>query len=634
MEHDLTEELDVSIDIYDRKYFEQHANDNAATIAAFHDHLKPAVAFLDDLKGPSFPENAPIKNAQAVCAFLGQELERRIGTVKTLEGVCDGLILWALEGTDPDKQIFMSEDEIIRKVEGVIPTAKNFFRGQVAARLKMLCAKSAGLRQVNFHKKNNGYCLPYQTREAIRTNTLADEKLKLDMTASFVERLEDLGAAKLGNDVYVKIPKLLHTTLEKVFEQQGYDAARHFLDDEQEDAIKPAAVVEIAGQCVRNSDVKQKQREDVLELMKRVLSGVFYNSKEIERQYCSRLARTYILLFTIRNVPEVIEYFNTMAKSFELYVGTDMIVRAMSEYCLRPEDQMACNAFKIIKQAGSRLLLTEPTLEEVHSHIWASEREYMSTYHDIEQMVDIALASQSDRILIRAYYYAKLDKEPKRSKSWAQYIGNFLTYAKMDGPVSAASMQSLKDTLCARFGFEFVGREAMEKGISKDDLEKLTAKIFELRSGNDKGQEKVRARNDALHILRVNQDRVRDDKAGGNPFGYRSWWLTQEVKSGAAAAAVFPKRKHIRYIMRPEFLINYIAYNPTNAEVRSSLETIFPSLHGVRLGTRMNQKMLDKVIEKIRAAQQSDPARAQALLAEYGNELKAAQTREYLTKFD
>ena len=76
---------------------------------------------------------------------------------------------------------------------------------------------------------------------------------------------------------------------------------------------------------------------------------------------------------------------------------------------------MTANALKIIRQAGSTLYLAESTLHELHSHIHAADREYQNTYFDIEAHVDYALASQSDRILIRAYYYSKLNTaNPKR----------------------------------------------------------------------------------------------------------------------------------------------------------------------------------------------------------------------------
>jgi hypothetical protein len=134
-----------------------------------------------------------------------------------------------------------------------------------------------------------------------------------------------------------------------------------------------------------------------------------------------------------------------MSKHFFLYVGSDLIIRAISEYYLAQSDQMTVNAFKILWQAGSKLILTEAMLEEVHSHIYASHLEYNNYYLDIDFVVDEALASQCDRILIRSYYYSKFDQgNPNRPRTWTQYINNFLSSAKLFGATSTVSMRSLR----------------------------------------------------------------------------------------------------------------------------------------------------------------------------------------------
>jgi hypothetical protein len=173
----------------------------------------------------------------------------------------------------------------------------------------------------------------------------------------------------------------------------------------------------------------------------------------------------------------------------------------------------------------------------------------------------------------------------------------------------------------------------MEKGIPKKDIGLLAQKIYQLRQGT-KIQDLIRAENDAVQILRVHEARKTEDKVGNDHFGYRNWWLTQETKSSTAAMLVFPKRKHIRYVMRPEFLVSYIAYNPTTAEVRASLQTIFPSIQGVRLATRIDDQTLDKAMTHLREAHQLDPARAHALVAEYGDALKTSSLRQFVTDYD
>jgi hypothetical protein len=145
VEFSLSDELGIAIHIYDRNFFVQNANHNGDAIAAFQQYVRPSLAFLDEVAAPSYPGLPPFPGARAVCAFLGQEVERRIGTTQTLEAVCDALILWALESTDPELDKFLTEDEITKKVEDVIPTAKRFFRGQIAPRLIVLPKKQKAL---------------------------------------------------------------------------------------------------------------------------------------------------------------------------------------------------------------------------------------------------------------------------------------------------------------------------------------------------------------------------------------------------------------------------------------------------------------------------------------------------------
>jgi hypothetical protein len=527
----------------------------------------------------------------------------------------------------------MSQADILAKVEAVIPTARRFLRGQIEQRLTALTTKESGSRYVNVYKRKGVYCLPYESRTAIRDSIVEDENLKLSLTQRFRERLLEQGGAELDASVLETIPSLLHKTLEIVFERQGYDAARHFLEDNGEQ-LSPKPIVQIAEEVLAESSISPALHAKVGTLMKGVMRDVFYRSNATERTYCARLARTDIMLFTIKNTPEIIEHFNSMSKNFVLYVGADIVVRAISEFYLRPEDQMTVNALKIIRQAGSKIILSAAVLEEVHSHIHASDREFDNTYAEVDHIVDRDLASESDRILIRAYYYAKLDKTlSNRPGSWGAYLNNFLTRSRMTGPTSPESMKSLRDTLVARFGLEFEDRESMESGVDQTDLQKLTDTILHLRRDQRRAQEELRARNDALHILHVLRRRKTDEKGTSSPFGYRTWWLTQETKSGLAMAMAFPAIRGIRTIMRPEFLINYIAYNPTTNEVKQSLATIFPSLLGIRLGTRMEKANFEKVMQRIREVHSTDPARALAMIVEHSDALISQNLREFVTKY-
>ena len=102
-EDELSKELRIFLRIRNRQWFITNINANAQTIEAFNSFLSPHISFLSEVGGAniikppvSFPE-------RSVVVFLGQEIDRRRGKSHLLESVTDTLILWALEGTDPDK---------------------------------------------------------------------------------------------------------------------------------------------------------------------------------------------------------------------------------------------------------------------------------------------------------------------------------------------------------------------------------------------------------------------------------------------------------------------------------------------------------------------------------------------------
>lgn len=282
LELDLSDELGVTVKIYDRNFFAQRANTSKDVEAAGVQYLRPAVNFLEEIAAPSYPVQPVFQNAQAVCAFLSHELERRIGTTKTLEGVCDGLLIWALEETDPEAGKLLTQKQILDKIENVIPTAKRFLRGQIDQRLKALSTKKAGARTVNVYTKEGAYCLPFEARKQIRESLVEDENLKLEVTDSFRKRIID-AAVDLDENVLALIPDLIHKTVEKLFEQQGYNAVRHFSDEPERGALDARSVIEVAGDIVDATKMPHPSRVKAKFLIKQVLRGALYNSEPIER---------------------------------------------------------------------------------------------------------------------------------------------------------------------------------------------------------------------------------------------------------------------------------------------------------------------------------------------------------------
>lgn len=88
--------------------------------------------------------------------------------------LADSLILFSLEGTDPDKNIFKTEKEIKAGVEKYLKFDPRLIDEKISERLEVLSTKP---RKITYHTKVNAFCLPYETRVEIAERNLKDEQL-------------------------------------------------------------------------------------------------------------------------------------------------------------------------------------------------------------------------------------------------------------------------------------------------------------------------------------------------------------------------------------------------------------------------------------------------------------------------
>lgn len=144
--------------------------------------------------------------------------------------------------------------------------------------------------------------------------------MKAKVSSGFQERITAACETLPKTDVVDKLIQILHRVLEVVFERQGFEASRHFLgaDGPQTHDTEDRYIYEIAEEELQNGGFDLDKDFHLLLAVKQSLRGIFYQSTTDEPAFCARLARTYILLFTIRNTPEIINYFNSMSKHLTL----------------------------------------------------------------------------------------------------------------------------------------------------------------------------------------------------------------------------------------------------------------------------------------------------------------------------
>ena len=618
-------ELSVIIKIRDGKWIAANINSSSATEAAFQTYLQPTIAFLGEFGGSSYLSTPNMSSTRALCVFLGQEVDRRRGKSDILEAVTDSLILWALEGTNPDLNKFLSKQEILSKVELALPAAKHFIRGIIDRRLSVLSAKgNPSGREIRWYRKENKFCLPFDMREMVREENAEDEHLKFNVTRKFVERAGrhiEPGSSSISSE---EIAELAHQAVEMTFEKEGLELAA-FVAGEGNDRSYES----IADQVEEVVDRRNLSGEDavvVKEIILAVLREAFYTSSAEERLYFGKLARTYTLLFTIQNEPRIVDYFRTMSADFVLYVGADILVRALSERYLRQEDQMTVNMLNILRDAGSSLVLTEAALEEVHSHLEGTDWEFQNYFMTIEPFVTKELVRHTPKILIRSYFYARIDPLlDERPAGWRSFIDQMCNYEDLH---SQRGRKQLQTYLQVKFGMEFVSHADLSQLADEGEVEKLARRIRP-----DKKDE-VLAVNDARQILAVYGNRKKiGEEHKPNPFGYRTWWFTHEARVRRHTGELV-RSAGAQYIMRPEFILNFIALSANTEEVRRSYATIFPTLLGVRLSSRMREEVFHHVMEKVKRAQEVDDARAQVMVSELSNQLKGDLFRRYEVEFE
>ena len=619
-EEALSEDLDLNVKIRDRKWITSNINDSPQTVAAFQSFLEPTLSFLRELGGATtIQQNVP---ARTLCVFLGQEIDRRRGDTEVLEAVTDSLILWSLEGTDPDRDIFMTRSEILDKIESALPSAKHFVRNAFDDRIATMASKGNPTgREIRWYRQEDKFCLPFDTRTTVTQENTRDEALRLTVTELYERRARDL----LKNDETLfpsQIADLAHTTLEKTFERQGLDLAE-FLTDNHDDA-QSLTIADQLDSAIEDASISPKKTARAKEVTLKVLQQAFYNSTESERLYYGKLSRTYTLLLTLRNEPKIVEYFKDMSSRFVLFVGTDIIVQALSERYLSPENQKTINMLRILRDAGSTLIVTHATVEEVREHIKGTDYEFRTCFDGMEHEVSQEIARHASKILIRAYFHARIDPFSESSPlNWRVFVDQICDYHDLVHNFVSRSREQVKNYLTDKFSLEYLDETDVADLVDEEEATALAEQIKSIRTPD------VLAFNDARQVLAVyGKRKALNEGRRPSPYGYRTWWLTHETKIRQCTRKVVRSRGS-EYIIRPEFILNFVSLSPSTKDVRRSYDTIFPTLLGVRLSNRMRENVFHDVMKRAKKIRGVDESRARAMMEDLSNRLKGDNYKQY-----
>lgn len=625
VEIDLSRELGADIRIYDAQYIANHVNTSAQTIASFEHHLRPLTEWL------RAPGAAPLIAASshvtspAVYVFLSQELERRSGQTRMIDAVTDALCLWALEGTDPATGKLMTREDVLARICFAIPTAKDFVAERLTDRLKFLCEKARQDGRIRFYRDRDAYCLPLTTRSRIEAENLEDETLRLAMLDSLRRRIADSTAGVFAPDEADLAAEVAVRALQLLFEQEGLEFSAFIANTEAKARLE--TVQDALRAALTDSRVQSSQRERIGEGCLYALRGVLQASTDEERLYLGKLARTYALLFTLQAEPRLVAYFDELTADFYLYVGTDVLVSALSERYLAREDQQYRNVLRLAAEAGTKLILAEPVLNETISHLRSSDHEFRAYFAKLAGISLPDAEAQSPRPLVRAYFQAleNPDTMAERPKSWPDFINRFVDYAFLH---ERGGLNDLKGYLLNQFHMEFQSSTVLRGLVDGNELEEWTAVLAAIK------KERSLASNDALMALAVYGRRTALGEEGvTTEFGYRTWWLSSESRILGLTRPLTDSHGGSRYMLKPDFLLNFLALAPSAADVQIAYRNIFPTILGMQLAKRMDEGVFQTMMMRVNEIDDVEPGRRKTQMSRLINDLMSDFRKEHLHRF-
>ena len=615
----LSKETGLSIRIRDRAFIAGTVNDSLQMRTAFRTHLGSFLEVLKKIGSAQLISESAHVRSPAIYVFLRQELERRDDNLRLSEAVVDSLILWALEGTDPIEMRFKTKDEITHTIKSALPFSATLVDMHLNSRLSLLSSKNNPTgREIKHYPKENYYCLPYETRLKVQNENAADELIRIRVHGILENRITEITRdSSLGVDDIQLMAEIGLRTLQLTFEREGLEFCA-FLEDKKAPEGYPT-IADHLDEAILDRGIRPPKDQEYKATIIEALRCTFYNSTPEERLYLSKLAHTYALLFSLQAEPRIVQYFEEMASDFYLYVGADLIVRALSERYVRQDDQRVRTVLKMLVDARSTLVLTETVLDEVHNHLKSTDNEFQTSFAKHQSKITSDIARNCPKILIRAFFYARFDSPEgvHPPANWYEYLQQFCDPNRLH---RSEAKEDLRKYLLGTFRMKYETRAEIN---SLTNTEKAKTHIDEIASQLKHSKGAGLAMNDALMALVVYGRREQSgEMARPNVFGYRTWWLTGE-------RTILQHSKNLvsaygsRYMMRPEFLLNFIAMAPKVSDVRSAYRSIFPSLLGIRLANRIKEDVYHDMMKKVNEATDLEFGRVEAIIADCSDKLKS-----------
>lgn len=614
LEDQLSGDLNVVIRIREFSSLVQLINRDEKTSSQFRRFFADDIRELIELNEPSDEDPIHFVDDPTVYAFLSLENSERSSKGGLVVPVVDALLYWSLRETDPESENLLIRPEIKNRIRGVLPGAENVLIPHVDERLTYLSTKGqSGAERIRWYKEQDAFCLPFAMREKIASNSAGDKLIISSVEKSLANRI---AASKVPEAEAGRLAKITLQVIYEHFHEQGMALAA-FLESKLESLGNQEQAIEGKLQAACEVEVVTPQGYSAA---LSALRSFFYEPSTPEIEFQRSVSRTSMLLVSLKYSPQLVEYFNGMTAKFRLIVGSDILIKAVSEWFLSETSRTVINILLAIQEAGAELILTQPVVEEVFTHLRATNLEFKNHYANREQFFTRELGSESDRILIRAYFHAKFSN---KVRSWRAYIENFIDFHALDSRTEG-SVSQMQAYLEKTFKMKYVDSGELAHGVDDADLRSLAEKLM----ARDPQKREELARNDALLALSVYARRRRHrEERKYDGFGLQTWWLTKETRILSYTADLVRQRS-APYIMRPEFLLNFLSLSP-NAKLSRRSRDLLPAHVGIQLGQHLSDRHMQTLLSAVEEWGSLPPERVQIKISGFADKLKFDRLKQY-----
>lgn len=598
------EKKSVHLTIYDIRWFTTNSNLSEKTIKAYQIFVD---TYLHEYSKPGkYYTIANLDADSRLFVFLGQQFDSNRADLKLDNLLADTLILFALEGTDPDKDLFKSEREIKESIKKYLKFDPQLIDSKITERLHALTTKP---RKIKFHTKKLGYCLPYETRCEIGERNLKDELLYNDFYAQTQSSIK-----KYFGDLNVKVKDiegLITKVFNKIFSKQGLEFSNFVLNGDGHSVVEQN-LNDVIGCAVDESAVVTENKEKVKTALYLAIRDIVYNGTKEQQRFLKSLSNTYMMMFLLQWEPKLSTFFQTLASQLKVFVDNSIIVPALSEYYLETGNRRHWNLLLGARKAGISMFINETLLDELVSHFKMISNKYYNLFQDQEEfyLSDEYELLFIDEIIIRSYFYAKRNGEVKNFDS---FLDNFID------PNLKTVKQELITFLNDTFGITFISNQMWDIKVDLTEKQKLTDILSHKKDAD------IKAENDAEMILAIYYLRNKGNESSDTGiFGYKTWWLSKDTSTYKAVIECFGAEKYpVSCYIRPDFIYNYIALKPTEEEVNDAYDEIFPTMLGVNLSYHLPKEVSQAVQEKVKEFHNKSPLRVKQILRNLSDKLKS-----------